>query len=285
MINEKEKADILVEALPYIQKYAGKTIVVKYGGNSMINEDMKEAVISDMVWLKAVGINVVLIHGGGPEIGAMLRKIGKESIFINGLRYTDDETMEIVQMVLAGKINKELVSIFNRKGAAAIGISGLDCGIIKAEKIKGDTDYGLVGEITEINAAPIIDMIKAGYIPVISTIAQGQEGNALNINADTAAAKIASAIGAEKIILLTDVKGVLRDKDNDSTLIPEIKLSEVPGLKKDGVISGGMIPKIDCCVKAVREGVKNAIVIDGRVMHSILLEIFSDAGTGTMLIN
>lgn len=284
MINVKEKAATLIEALPYIQKYVGKTIVIKYGGNSMISEEMKQLVISDIVWLKAVGINVVLVHGGGPEIGAMLKKIGKESKFINGLRYTDDETMDIVQMVLAGKINKELVSLINQKGAKAIGICGLDCGIIKAQKKGGEVDYGLVGEITGINTEPLVSLIDKGYIPVVSTIAQAEDGSALNINADTAAARIASALLAEKIILLTDVKGVLKDKNDEDSLIPEIRLSEVPGLKKDGVISGGMIPKIDCCVEAVREGVKNAAIIDGRVEHSILLEIFSDEGTGTMLI-
>jgi len=212
MISERDRANILVQALPYIQKYAGKTIVIKYGGNAMINEQMKAAVIADICWLTVVGINVVLVHGGGPEINEMLTKIGKETKFINGLRYTDAETMEIVQMVLAGKVNKDLVSLFDKQGAKAIGLCGLDSGMIKAEKLKGDVDYGLVGEITEIDTKPIIDLIRNGYIPVVSTIAQSPDGTALNVNADTAAAKIATALGAEKIILLTDVKGVLKDK-------------------------------------------------------------------------
>ncbi len=281
-----EKATVLVEALPYIQKYYGKTIVVKYGGNAMINEELKQAVISDIVLLSLVGINVVVVHGGGPEISDMLKRVGKKSEFVNGLRYTDDETMEIVQMVLCGKVNKDLVSIINHIGGRAIGLCGMDGGMFRAEKLDEDGfDYGYVGNIKEVNTESIHDVIDKGYIPVVSTVALGigEDTHAYNINADTAAAKLASALGAEKLILLTDVRGVLRDPKDESSLIAQIKVDQVPGLVKEGIISGGMIPKLDCCVDAVKEGVPRTHILDGRIPHSILIEMLSDKGVGTMI--
>ncbi len=279
-----EKAFVLVRALPYIQNYYGKTVVVKYGGNAMINEELKEAVISDIVLLSCVGINIVLVHGGGPEINEMLEKTGKKSKFVNGLRYTDDETMDIVQMVLAGKVNKELVNQLQKIGGKAVGLSGLDGGMIKAKKLTADGfDYGNVGEITDVNTDIITANMKNGFTPVVSTVAQGVDGNAVyNINADTAAAKIAVALGATNLILLTDIAGVMRDPKDPSTLIPEIKISEIEGLINDGIIKGGMIPKIRCCADAIHDGVSRACILDGRVPHSILLEILSDEGVGTM---
>lgn len=281
-----EKATVLVEALPYIQKYYGKTIVVKYGGNAMINEELKQAVISDIVLLSLVGINVVVVHGGGPEISDMLKRVGKKSEFVNGLRYTDDETMEIVQMVLCGKVNKDLVSIINHIGGRAIGLCGMDGGMLRAEKLSEDGfDYGYVGNIKQVNTESIHDVIDKGYIPVVSTVAlgMGEDTHAYNINADTAAAKLASALGAEKLILLTDVRGVLRDPKDESSLIAQIKIDQVPGLVEDGIISGGMIPKLDCCVDAVKEGVPRTHILDGRIPHSILIEMLSDKGVGTMI--
>ena len=281
-----EKATVLVEALPYIQKYNGKTVVVKYGGNAMINEELKQAVISDIVLLSLVGINVVVVHGGGPEISDMLKRVGKKSEFVNGLRYTDEETMEIVQMVLCGKVNKDLVNIINHIGGRAIGLCGMDGGMFRAEKLSGDGfDYGYVGNILEVNTASVCDVIDKGYIPVISTVAlgMGEDTHAYNINADTAAAKLASALGAEKLILLTDVRGVLRDPKDEKSLIPQIKVSEVPELVHEGIISGGMIPKLDCCVEAVRQGVPRTHILDGRIPHSILIEMLSDKGVGTMI--
>ena len=278
-----ERAQVLAEALPYIQKYYGKTIVVKYGGNAMISEELRRAVISDIILLHLVGIRVVVVHGGGPEITDMLRKIGKTSRFVDGLRYTDEETMDIVQQVLCGKVNKNLVATLNRMGGKAIGLCGMDAGLFQAKML--DEKYGLVGEITQVDPRLVVDALEDGYIPVVSTVAQGVDADtAYNINADTAAAKLAVALGAEKLILLTDVRGLLRDPKNEDTLIPEVGLSQVPGLVKDGVIQGGMIPKVDCCVEAVRSGVKNTIILDGRIPHSILIELLSDSGIGTMLL-
>ncbi len=280
--SDEERAKILVQALPYIQKIAGQTIVIKYGGNAMINEDLKNAVMNDLVLLQLVGINVVLVHGGGPEISQMLKRVGKESRFVNGLRVTDDETIEIVQMVLAGKVNKTLVQLLEQHSGKAIGLCGLDGRMIMAEKAIASEDLGFVGEITEVNTGVITDATKNGYIPIISTIAGGYNGAVYNVNADLAAARIAAELKAAKLILMTDIKGLLRDKNDDSTLIPVVNVSEVPSLKREGIISGGMIPKIDCCVEAVRRGVKRAHIIDGRIPHSILVEIFSDEGIGTM---
>ena len=278
-----QRAQVLAEALPYIQKYYGKTIVVKYGGNAMISEELRQAVISGIILLHLVGIQVVVVHGGGPEISAMLKKIGKESKFVDGLRYTDDETMEVVQQVLCGKVNKDLVATLNAVGGRALGLCGMDAGLFQAKKL--DEKYGLVGEMVQVDPAIVNDALSDGYIPVVSTVAQGVDGEtAYNINADTAAAKLAVALGAEKLILLTDVRGLLRDPKDESTLLPVVELSKVPGLIKDGVIQGGMIPKVDCCVEAVRSGVKNAVILDGRIPHSILIELLSNEGIGTMLL-
>lgn len=280
-----ERAQALIEALPYIQQYYNKTIVIKYGGNAMISEELRKAVISDIVLLSLVGINIVVVHGGGPEINEMLDKVGKKSKFVNGLRYTDEETMDIVQMVLCGKVNKNLVSMINRTGSHAVGICGMDDGLIKAKKIGGDVDYGLVGEVVEVDPYLVHNALENNVIPVISTVAQGIDGaNCYNINADTAAAKIAVAVGAEKLILLTDTRGLLKDVNDESTLIPELKLSEIPALIEDKTISGGMIPKIDCCVDAVKNGVGRAHILDGRIPHSILIEVLSQAGIGTMIL-
>ena len=278
-----QRAQVLAEALPYIQKYYGKTIVVKYGGNAMISEELRQAVISDIILLHLVGIQVVVVHGGGPEISAMLKKIGKESKFVDGLRYTDAETMEVVQQVLCGKVNKDLVATLNAVGGRALGLCGMDAGLFQAKML--DEKYGLVGEMVQVDPAIVNDALSDGYIPVVSTVAQGVDGEtAYNINADTAAAKLAVALGAEKLILLTDVRGLLLDPKDESTLLPVVELSKVPGLIKDGVIQGGMIPKVDCCVEAVRSGVKNAVILDGRIPHSILIELLSNEGIGTMLL-
>ena len=284
-LSHSDRAQVLVEALPYIQCYNKKTVVIKYGGNAMISEELRKAVISDIILLKLVGMNVVVIHGGGPEISAMLKKTGKESRFVNGLRYTDEETMDIVQMVLCGKVNKDLVATLNRSGGNAIGLCGLDGGMLKAVRRTEDgVDYGLVGDIVEVDPKPIEDAIAGGFIPVISTVAQGIDAEtSYNINADTAAAKVATALHAEKLILLTDVRGLLRDKNDESTLISRIHPSDVPRLMKEGVIAGGMIPKIDCCVEAVRSGVARTHILDGRIPHSILIEALSHAGIGTMI--
>ncbi len=283
-ISNNDRARVLVQALPYIQQHAGKTIVVKYGGNAMVNEALKDAVMSDIVLMQMVGIHVVLVHGGGPEISGMLKKIGKESRFIDGLRVTDGETVDIVQMVLAGKVNKDLVQLLERHNGRAIGLCGLDGGMLKAEKLKGENDLGFVGEITEVNPEIISKAAASGYVPIIATVAGGEGGEVFNINADVAASRIAAEIGAEKLILMTDVRGLLRDKDDEDTLIPEVNVSDVPRLQNQGIISGGMIPKIDCCVEAVRRGVKCATIIDGRIPHSILIELFSDEGIGTMFL-
>lgn len=278
-------AEVLVEALPYIQEYAGKIIVVKYGGNAMINEDLKQAVIEDIVLLNLVGIKVVLVHGGGPEISEMLKKIGKESKFVKGLRYTDRETMDIVQMILCGKVNKNLVSLFEKAGGRAVGLGGMDGGLFKAIRLvdPDGTEYGYVGDVKEVNEKVVLDVLNEGFIPVVSSVAAGMdEETNYNINADTAAEKLAVALKAKKLILLTDVCGLMRDPKDDSTLIPRLKVSEVLALIKEGVISGGMIPKVDCCVEAVRQGVERANIQDGRVPHSILVELLSDDGVGTM---
>ena len=277
-----EKSEVLVQALPYIQKYYNKIVVVKYGGNAMINEELKQAVMSDIVLLSLVGIKVVLVHGGGPEISDMLKRVGKESRFVNGLRYTDEETAEIVQMVLCGKVNKNLVALLEQHGGKALGLCGMDGGLIQAKKMEGDTDLGFVGDITGIGSQTILDALEKGYIPVIATVGTDEKGQVYNINADTAAAKIAAALKAENVILMTDIRGLLRDKNDEETLIPAVNVSEVPYLIRQGIISGGMIPKIECCVEAVRRGVKKAVIIDGRIPHSILIEMLSDQGIGTM---
>ena len=281
MITNAQRAEILVRALPYIKQYDGKTIVVKYGGNAMINEELKNDVMQDLVLLNTIGIRVVLVHGGGPEISDMLKRVGKESKFVNGLRVTDSETVEIVQMVLAGKINKTLVNHLQNSGGRAIGLTGTDGHLIEAEM--KNPELGFVGEITKINIDPVNDLLEKGYIPVISTIGCDSEGNIYNINADTAAARIASALGAESLILMTDIVGLLRDKDDESTLISSVCVSEAPLLMREGIISGGMIPKIECCVEAIRQGVNKVFIIDGRVPHALLMETLTDEGIGTML--
>lgn len=276
-----DRANVLAEALPYIQKYSGKTIVIKYGGNAMISEELRHAVISDIILLSLVGIRVVVVHGGGPEISDMLKKIGKESQFVDGLRYTDPETMDVVQQVLCGKVNKDLVATLNRMGGKAVGLCGLDGGLFQARRL--DEKYGLVGEITQVSTELVVDSLEEGYIPVVSTVALGTDADtAYNINADTAAAKLAIALNAERLLLLTDVRGLLRDPKDESTLIPEVNVSAVPGLVKDGVISGGMIPKVECCVEAARSGVHSTVILDGRIPHSILIELLSDEGIGTL---
>ena len=278
-----DRAQVLAEALPYIQKYNGKTIVVKYGGNAMISQELRCAVISDIILLSLVGLHVVVVHGGGPEINQMLKRLGKEGKFVDGLRYTDEETMDVVQQVLCGKVNKDLVATLNRMGGRALGLCGMDAQLFQAVQL--DEKYGLVGEITGVDPKVVQDALVQGYIPVVSTVAQGTDGNtAYNINADTAAAKLAVALGAEKLVLLTDVRGLLRDPKDESTLIHSVGVSEIPGLIKDGIISGGMIPKIDCAVEAVRSGVNSTVILDGRIPHSILIELLSDDGAGTMLV-
>ncbi len=282
-ITHADRASILTEALPYIKKYSNKILVVKYGGNAMINDDLKEAVMGDLVLLSLVGVKVVLVHGGGPEITEMLSKIGKKSEFVDGLRVTDKETVDIVQMVLAGKINKNLVNLLENKGAKAIGLSGIDGHMIRAEKL--DDVHGFVGEITKVNVSPILDCLDKGYIPVISTVGYDKDGNTYNINADTAAARIAGELRAESLISMTDIDGILRDKNDPSTLIKKIYVSDAPQLMREGVISGGMIPKVNCCIEAIRRGVRKVFIIDGRIPHSILIETLTDAGIGTMFIS
>ncbi len=280
-----DRAKILSEALPYIQQYYNKTIVIKYGGNAMINQELFEAVMEDIVLMSFVGIRVVLVHGGGPEINEMLNKIGKESKFINGLRYTDEETMDIVQMVLCGKVNKNLVSAINRTGGKAVGLCGTDGSLFEAEKmLENGVDYGYVGNIVNVNPGIVSYALDGGYIPVVSSVAQGIDAEVTyNINADTAASKLAIALGAEKLILLTDIAGLMLDPKDESTLLPLVHLTEIPKLIKNGVVKGGMIPKVDCCVEAVRQGVDRTTILDGRVPHSILIESFTDEGIGTMI--
>ncbi len=277
-----ERAEILVQALPYIRKYTGKIVVIKYGGNAMTSESLKQQVMEDIVLLRLIGVNVVLVHGGGPEINSLMDRLGKKPEFVNGLRVTDQETIDIVQMVLAGKVNKSLVNLLGTKGGRAVGLSGIDDRLIQA-KFK-DERLGLVGEITSINPESIFDLLAKSYIPVISTIASGENGEIFNINGDTAAAYIAGALNAERLIMMTDIAGILRDPKDPSTLIPEITVSEAQALKESGVITGGMIPKADCCIKAIKEGVKKVIIMDGRVPHSILIELLTDEGAGTMFL-
>ncbi len=276
-----QRAQVLTQALPYIRHYNGEIIVIKYGGNAMINESLKEQVMEDIVLLWLTGVKVVLVHGGGPEISDLMTKLGKKAEFVDGLRVTDKETVDIVQMVLAGKVNKSLVNYLEMKGGKAMGISGMDGCLIEA-KMK-DERLGYVGEISKINIEPVQDLLGKGYIPVISTIGCDRKGNAYNINGDTAAAHIAGALGAKRLIMMTDICGILRDKDDISTLIPDITVTEAAKLKKEGVISGGMIPKVDCCVRAIEYGVKKVIIMDGRVPHSILMELFTNEGAGTMV--
>ena len=279
--SKAQRAEVLTQALPYIKRYNGKTVVIKYGGNAMVNEHLKEQVMEDIVLLWLIGVKVVLVHGGGPEISDLMAKLGKVPEFVDGLRVTDKETVDIVQMVLAGKVNKSLVSLLESKGGHAMGISGIDGGLIKAT-VK-NPKLGYVGKITGVNITPVEDLLGKGYIPVISTVASDNEGNVYNINGDTAAARIAGALNAERLIMMTDIAGLLKDKDDPSTLIPHVTIEEAEELKKQGVISGGMIPKIDCCIDAISHGVKNVVIMDGRVPHSILMEILTNEGAGTMV--
>ena len=276
-----QRAEVLTQALPYIKKFVGKVVVVKYGGNAMINEHLKEQVMEDIALLWLIGVKVVLVHGGGPEINDLMQKLGKKPEFVDGLRVTDKETVDIVQMVLAGKVNKSLVTLLQSKGGHAVGLSGIDGGLIEA-KVK-DKRLGFVGKITKVRPQPINDLLEKNYIPVVSTVASDKEGNVYNINGDTAAAYIAGALGAERLIMMTDIAGILRDKDDPSTLIPEITIEEAGKLYESGVISGGMIPKVDCCIEAIHKGVQNVIIMDGRVPHSILMELLTDEGAGTMV--
>ncbi|MCM1321409.1 MAG: acetylglutamate kinase [Bacteroides sp.] len=285
-MDNKDWAEVLVQSLPYFKQWVGKVVVVKYGGNAMLNDDLKKAVMEDIVLLNTIGIQVVLVHGGGPEINAMLERVGKKSVFVNGLRYTDAETMEIVQMVLTGKLNKDIVGILLQNGGKAVGLSGVDSGLLRAKKIcKDNEDLGFVGDITEVHPEIVHSLLELGFIPVISTVALGEDGDTsrYNINADTAAAKIAVALGAEKFVQLTNVPGVLRDVGDPSSLIKRIAREAIPSLIATGVISSGMIPKIECCLEALNGGVPRTHIIDGRVPHSLLIEMFSDRGIGTML--
>ena len=290
-ISDSEKAGILAQALPYIQRFQGKTIVVKYGGAAMVNESVRAAVAEDLVLMSCVGIRTVLVHGGGPEIDAMLRRLGKEPVFVDGLRYTDEETMEVVQMVLAGKVNKDLVGLIQRSGGKALGLCGLDGGLLAAKRKTagpGGTacpDLGLVGEIVEVRAEVLLAAMDGGYIPVVATVAGGVggDGKSYNVNADSAAAEVAVALRAEKLILLTDVPGILRDVRDKGTLIKQMCRSEMDGFVKEGIVSKGMIPKVECCARAVDGGVARAHIIDGRSPHSLLVELFSDSGIGTMI--
>ena len=276
-----QRAEVLTQALPYIKRYVGKIVVVKYGGNAMVNEQLKQQVMEDIVLLWLIGVKVVLVHGGGPEISELMKKLGKQPQFVDGLRVTDQETVDIVQMVLAGKVNKTLVNLLEMKGGRAVGLSGMDGRLIEA-KMK-DERLGFVGEVTKIHISPVTDLLDKGYIPVVSTVGCDRQGNAYNINGDTAAAHIAGALNAERLIMMTDIAGILRDKDDPSTLIPEITLSQAKELYASGVISGGMIPKVDCCVTALHAGVKNVVIMDGRVPHSILMELLTNEGAGTWI--
>jgi len=282
-LNIEDRAQVLIEALPYIQKYNGKIVVIKYGGHAMLDEELKKAVMGDIVLLSLVGMKVVLIHGGGPEISEMLARLGKKSEFVDGLRVTDKETAEVVQMVLAGKINKGLVNFIDNIGGRAIGLSGMDSHLIEAESLS--EELGFVGRITSINPTPILDMLEKGYIPVVSTVGCDKRGNVYNVNADTVASRIAGTLGAESLISMTDTRGILRDKDDESSLISEIQVSDAPSLIKDGIISGGMIPKVESCIEALRRGVKRVFITDGRVPHAVLIETLTDSGVGTMFIN
>ena len=281
-ISNAERAEVLTAALPYIKKYSGKIVVIKYGGNAMVNEQLKQQVMEDIALLWLIGVKVVLVHGGGPEISETMKKLGKEAVFVDGLRVTDRETVDIVQMVLAGKINKTLVNLIQMKGGHAVGLSGIDGGIIEA-KMKNEA-LGYVGEITKIRTQPITDLLEKNYIPVISTVASDRQGNTYNINGDTAAAYIAGALGAERLIMMTDIAGILKDKDDPSTLIPVVTVEEAKQLQKDGIVSGGMIPKVECCIEALEHGVKHVVIMDGRIPHSILMELLTDEGAGTMVM-
>lgn len=279
--SNSERAEVLTQALPYIKKHTGKIVVIKYGGNAMINEQLKQQVMEDIVLLWLIGVKVVLVHGGGPEISDLMNRLGKKAEFVDGLRVTDKETVDIVQMVLAGKVNKTLVNLLEMKGGKAMGISGMDGRLIEAE-IK-DERLGYVGRITKVHISPVVDLLEKGYIPVVSTIGCDKQGNAYNINGDTAAAYIAGALGAQRLIMMTDIDGVLLDKDDPSTIIPHLTINDIERLIGEGVISGGMIPKVDCCIEAIHRGVKNVVIMDGRVPHSILMELLTDEGAGTMV--
>ena len=276
-----QRAEVLTQALPYIKRYTGKVVVVKYGGNAMVNDTLKQQVMEDIVLLWLIGVKIVLVHGGGPEITDLMARLGKKPEFVDGLRVTDKETVDIVQMVLAGKVNKTLVNLLEMKGGRAVGLSGMDGRLIEA-RMK-DPRLGYVGQIEKIHIQPVSDLLDKGYIPVVSTVGCDRAGNAYNINGDTAAAHIAGALNAERLIMMTDIAGILRDKDDPATLIPEITLSQAKELYKSGVISGGMIPKVDCCVTALSKGVKNVVIMDGRVPHSILMELLTNEGAGTWI--
>ena len=280
-LTNAQRAEVLTQALPNMQRYNGKVVVIKYGGNAMIDDELKQQVMSDIVLMSLVGIYVVLVHGGGPEISDLMKRLGKEAVFVDGLRVTDEETVEIAQMVLAGKVNKTLVNLLEQHGGQAMGISGIDGRMILAEV--RDPRLGYVGEIVDVNIQPVIDLLENGYIPVISTLASDAEGNTLNINGDTAAAAIAGALGAERLIMMTDIDGVLLDKDNPDTLIPEISLDEARELVKSDIVSGGMVPKLECCISAITQGVNRVTIMDGRVPHALLMELFTDEGAGTMV--
>ena len=282
LLSNRERAEVLTQALPSIKKYSGKIVVIKYGGNAMINEQLKQQVMEDITLLWLIGVKVVLVHGGGPEISETMKRLGKQAQFVNGLRVTDKETVDIVQMVLAGKVNKTLVNLLQMKGGHAVGVSGIDGGIIEAAM--KDEALGYVGKITRIRPQPITDLLEKNYIPVVSTVASDRQGNTYNINGDTAAAFIAGALNAERLIMMTDIAGILRDKDDPSTLIPALTVSEARKLFDEGVISGGMIPKVDCCIEAIEKGVKHVVIMDGRVPHSILMELLTDEGAGTMVM-
>ncbi len=282
-LSNSQRGEVLTQALPYIQKYKDKVIVVKYGGNAMVNRELQESVMGDIVLLSMIGLKVVLVHGGGPEITDTLTKLGKKSEFVDGLRVTDKETVNIVQMVLAGKVNKDLVNILQRKGGRAMGLCGIDGHMIKASM--KDSRLGYVGEVAQVNIAPVLDILSLGYIPVLSTVGCDDEGNVYNINADTVASKVASSLGAESLISMTDIAGILRDRDDPSTLISKVYVSDVPQLIREKVISGGMIPKIECCTEAIRRGVQKVFIIDGRIPHSILIEVLTDEGIGTMFVS
>ncbi len=281
-LSNVERAEVLTQALPYIKKYHGKIVVVKYGGNAMVNESLKQQVMEDIALLWLIGVKVVLVHGGGPEINETMQRLGKQSQFVDGLRVTDKETVDIVQMVLAGKINKTLVNLLQMKGGHAVGLSGIDGGILEATM--KDQRLGYVGRITKVRTQPITDLLEKNYIPVVSTVASDRQGNTYNINGDTAAACIAGALGAERLIMMTDIAGILRDKDDPATLIPALTVSQAKELFDQGVISGGMIPKVDCCIEAIQRGVRHVVIMDGRVPHAILMELLTDEGAGTMVL-
>ncbi|MDR0387742.1 MAG: acetylglutamate kinase [Treponema sp.] len=287
ILSNADRADVLARALPYIQRFQGKTVVIKYGGNAMINEDLKIAVIRDIILLSCVGIRVVLVHGGGPEIEGMLRDLGRESRFVRGLRYTGEDTMEVVQMVLCGKVNKDITALIQQSGGRAMGLSGIDAGLFRARRLRPDgEDLGFVGEIDAVDAAPLLPLLNSAVIPVISPVALGtgeDAGHSLNVNADTVAARLACALKSEKLVLMTDVRGILRDVRDPDSLIKVINRAEVAGLEKDGIVTRGMIPKVDCCTLALDGGVRRAHIIDGRLPHALLMELFTDEGIGTMI--